>query len=276
MTQTESNMTISGDVDLSLQAAGSGPPVVLLHGLTATRRYVVMGSRLLERNGHRVVAYDARGHGLSGAPADPGAYAYHHLTADLEAILDGTGIERAALVGNSMGAHTAAAFALSRPERVAALVAVGPAYDGPREDPADLAAWDALADGLESGGVEGFLAAWRPAVPERFRGTVVEVARQRLSRHRDPGAVAAALRVVPRSRPFEQLDDLARIRAPALVVGSRDEADPGHPLAVARAWSDRIPGARMVVEEEGASPLAWQGARLSRAILGFLGEVGYS
>ncbi len=55
-------------VELSGEEAGEGVPVVLLHGLTATRRYVVMGSRTLERGGHRVVSYDARGHGRSGRP----------------------------------------------------------------------------------------------------------------------------------------------------------------------------------------------------------------
>ena len=52
-------------VTLALEDAGEGIPVVLLHGLTATRRYVVMGSKALERSGHRVAAYDARGHGRS-------------------------------------------------------------------------------------------------------------------------------------------------------------------------------------------------------------------
>ncbi|HEV2726871.1 MAG TPA: alpha/beta fold hydrolase, partial [Solirubrobacterales bacterium] len=52
---------------------GEGPPVVLCHGITATRRYVVHGSRMLERGGFRTVAYDARGHGKSDpAPAGEG------------------------------------------------------------------------------------------------------------------------------------------------------------------------------------------------------------
>ena len=57
-------------VSLSGEEAGDGVPVVLLHGLTATRRYVVMGSRALERSGHRVVLYDARGHGRSSPAPD--------------------------------------------------------------------------------------------------------------------------------------------------------------------------------------------------------------
>jgi hypothetical protein len=53
---------------------------------------------------------------------------------------------------------------------------------------------------------------------------------------------------------------------PAAVVASRDEADPGHPLAVGQAYAAAIPGARLLVEPEGRSPLAWQGGQLSRVI----------
>ena len=67
-----SELTVNRDgVALSVSEDGEGPAVVLLHGLTATRRYVVMGSRSLERSGHRVIAYDARGHGRSSPAADP-------------------------------------------------------------------------------------------------------------------------------------------------------------------------------------------------------------
>jgi pimeloyl-ACP methyl ester carboxylesterase len=259
----------SGSVTIRGEQAGEGDAVVLLHGLTATRRYVVMGSRYLANNGRLIVPYDARGHGESDPAPEPGAYEYSDLAADLEAVLDGLGIERAALAGASMGAHTALAFALSRPERVAALALITPAFHG-RVGEEELASWDALADGLENGGVEGFVDAWEPPADERWRDTATLVVRQRLARHRHPQAVADALRVVPRSRPFDSLDQLERIEAPALVVGSRDEADPGHPLAVAEEYARRLPHGRLLVEEPGKSPLAWQGAQLSRAIDDFL------
>jgi pimeloyl-ACP methyl ester carboxylesterase len=261
----------SGPVTLAGESAGEGPPIVLLHGLTATRRYVVMGSRVLERAGWRLIGYDARGHGDSDPAPAPADYEYADLVGDLRALLDALSIDRAVLAGHSMGAATATAFALAHPERVSALVQVGPAYDGaPRSDPADVSVWERLADGLAYGGVEGFLAAYEPQLPERFRDTVLAVARRRLERHRHPDAVADALRVVPRSAAFEGLEALERVEAPVLVVGSRDEADPGHPLAVAQAYAERLPNAELVVEEPGRSPLAWQGAQLSRAIAGFL------
>jgi pimeloyl-ACP methyl ester carboxylesterase len=241
---------------------GEGPAVVLLHGLTATRRYVVMGSKALERGGRRVIAYDARGHGESD-PAQP--YDYPSLTDDLLEVLDARGVGRAVLAGTSMGAHTAVRLALERPDRVGGLVVITPAYlPGERED---VARWDALAHGLRTGGVEGFVAAYgEPEVPDAWRETVLTVLRQRLSRHLHPEAVADALEQVPRSRPFDALKDLAAIAAPTVVVASRDEADPGHPLRVGEAYAAAIPGARLVVEEPGRSPIAWQGGRLSRVI----------
>ena len=111
-------LTIGGDGGaLSAEQAGEGTPVVLLHGLTATRRYVLMGSRALERSGHRVVAYDARGHGRSAPASAPTAYGYPELAGDLRGVLDSAGVERAVLVGASMGAHTVVRFALDHPGR---------------------------------------------------------------------------------------------------------------------------------------------------------------
>ncbi len=263
-------------VRLAGEQQGEGPPIVLLHGLTATRRYVVMGSRALERSGHRVISYDARGHGASAPAPDRAAYGYGRLTADLEAVLDALQIERvAALIGASMGAHTALRLALASPQRVGALCVITPAYDPlTHPDPAKpgaYAGWDALAAGLRGGGVEGFLAAYDVArVPERWRETVQRVIRQRLAAHEHPAAVADALEAVPRSCPFEEIAELAALRMPVLVVGSRDEADPGHPLGVARRYAEAIPHARLIVEEQGASPIAWQGGRLSREVANML------
>ena len=107
-------------------------------------------------------------------------------------------------------------------------------------------------------------------MPQSWRATVETVLRQRLSAHEHPGAVADALEVVPRSRPFEDMAELAGIAVPTLVVASRDEADPEHPLAVGERYASAIPGARLVVEDTGApprSPIAWQGGALSRLLV---------
>jgi pimeloyl-ACP methyl ester carboxylesterase len=256
----------NGDLVLRGETEGDGPAVVLMHGLTATRRYVVHGSHALARAGYWTVAYDARGHGESDAPDDAGAYEYADLVADLGAVTDGLEIERAVLAGVSMGAHAAVRAALDEPSRVSALVLITPAYDG-----SDTERWEGLADALEEGGVDGFLEAWGASdVAERFREAALESARQRLERHRDLHTVAAALRVVPASKPFEGIDSLTDVDVPALVVGSRDEADPAHELRIAEAYAERLPQGRLLVEDEGSSPLAWQGARLAKSIAEFI------
>jgi pimeloyl-ACP methyl ester carboxylesterase len=251
------------------------PPVVLLHGLTATHRYVVMGSKSLQRSGHDVLAYDARGHGASDPAPSPEAYTYEDLADDLLSVLDEAGFERAVLAGASMGAHTAARVAMDHPERVAGLVIVTPAYD-PENWPGNLERWDALSEGLRHGGVDGFVEAYGDEGPEKWRATLQTVLRQRLSAHEHPDAVADALRVVPRSRPFAAREDLTRIAVPTVVVADRDEPDPGHPLAVGELYASLIPGARLVVEEEGQSPIAWQGGQLSKVIASVVAEAGLS
>lgn len=268
-----------GGVTLAGEESGTGPAVVLLHGLTATRRYVVMGSTAIERAGRRVVLYDARGHGQSSPAPDPDGYGYPLLTDDLEAVMDQRGIDQAVLVGASMGAHTLLSLALRAPERVAGLVVITPAFEGPATlAPERIAHWDALAEGLRDGGVDGFIAAYGNPhfADERVARTVLKVVRQRLAQHECPLALADALQSVPRSQPFAEVADLAALpHVPTVIVGDNDEADPDHPLALARAYADVVPEARFETEQPGRSPLAWQGSQLSRIILEVCADAGY-
>lgn len=260
------------------ESAGEGTPTVLCHGITATRRYVVHGSRALERAGHRLVAFDARGHGESDPAPRQEGYGYPYMVADLEAVIDAeVGEGPIVLAGHSMGSHTAVSFALRNPDRVAGLIVIGPVYMGEVTAEA-LAYWDGLAEALEAGGIDGFLAyidsnqetdpAWRDSV-QRFT-------RERMQQHLHLDAIVQALREVPRSRPFESLAELEALEVPALVVASRDAADPGHPYEVAVAYAAHLPQARLVGEQEGQSPLAWQGGRLSREIAAFCAEPAVS
>jgi pimeloyl-ACP methyl ester carboxylesterase len=263
---------VSPDPILRGEAAGEGAPIVLCHGITATRRYVVHGSRSLERAGHRVVTYDARGHGESGAAPAGQGYGYPLLVDDLERVVEAeVGEGRFVLGGHSMGAHTAVAYALRHPERLAALIVIGPAYKD-EISAESLAYWDGLATALESGDVDGFVEyiGAEQGIDPAYRDSVLRFTRERMLAHRDLGAVVAALREVPASRPFGSLEELAALDVPALVVASHDEADPGHPYAIAEAYAEALPRARLVSEAEGESPLAWQGGKLSREISAFL------
>jgi pimeloyl-ACP methyl ester carboxylesterase len=256
------------------EAAGEGSPVVLCHGITASRRYVLHGSRALERAGHAVVSYDARAHGESD-PAPPGrGYGYPELVGDLESVVAATvGEARFVLAGHSMGAHTAVAYALRHPQRLAGIVVIGPVYAGEIPE-RSLAFWDGLSAALSSGGVDGFVdyIDREQGIDPAWRDSVLRFTRERMLLHRHPEALAGALRQVPRSRPFGALAELESLELPTLVVASHDEADPGHPREVAERYAERLPRARLIGEAAGESPLAWQGGKLSREIAAFCAE----
>lgn len=254
--------------------AGDGPTIVEAHGLTAVRSYVTHDSKVLERGGFRVARYDARGHGESDPASHDEGYTYPELVRDMGEVVDAASPSaRVLIAGHSMGAHTAAAYALAEPERVAALVLIGPAARGEPTPPDAMAHWEALSKGLERDGVDGFVEAYDDGTlnPE-WRDVILRLARRRLALHRDPLAVARALREVPESLPFVGIPMLEAIQAPALVVASNDDADPGHPFTVAEQWAETLPTARLITEEEGESPLAWQGGKLSREIAAFCSE----
>ena len=243
---------------------------MLLHGLTATRRYVVMGSRVLERSGMRVIAYDARGHGRSTPAPDRGAYGYERLARDLQAVLDA--LEHRArgpgrrLDGRAHGRCASrcaprarrgagADHARLRPRRAHARTR--------RRSPAGTRS----REGLREGGVEGFVARVRLLARCPTRGaTTVEAGRApaavRARASRGGGrragsrAALAAVRADRASWP--------RSQAPTVVVASRDEADPGHPLAVGERYAQAIPGARLVVEDARADR-RWPGRVADRS-----------
>lgn len=126
----ERRAPVAGGIDLDLPGSGvrlaatrwpgSGPPVVLLHGLASQRRFwdlVVPGLV-----GLPIVAIDQRGHGESDQPAD--GYDFDSVVADLATALDALAWSRAVVVGHSWGASVALSFAAAHPERTLAVVAI--------------------------------------------------------------------------------------------------------------------------------------------------------
>jgi pimeloyl-ACP methyl ester carboxylesterase len=256
------------------EALGEGPSVVLAHGVSATRRYVVHGSPALARTGHRQITYDARGHGESDPAPEGAGYGYDELADDLERLIDAeVGEGKLVLGGHSMGAHTVVAYALRHPERLAGLVVIGPVQMGLPTPESAVRYWNRLADGLEQGGVDGFMEAYDRKLNPEWRDSILRFTRQRMEEHRHPKAVAQALREVALTQPFESIDELEFLEVPALVVASYDEADPGHPYKVAEAYAQKLPNARLISEEPGESPLAWQGGKLAREIAAFAAEL---
>lgn len=194
----------SGGVAIHYEVDGAGPPVLLLHGYTSSAAaWAYYGYVDALRTHHRVVAIDARGHGRSGKPHDPAAYALPQRLDDVEAVLDALDIARAHVVGYSMGGWMAFGLAAQRPARVASL-AVGGAH--PYAE--DFAAFA----GVDGSDPEAFLAAF-----EDFLGETIAPELRLLMRRNDLRALAAA--ATPRAAI-----DLAAIRVPRMLFcGAHDQ-----------------------------------------------------
>jgi pimeloyl-ACP methyl ester carboxylesterase len=267
----------SADVELAARESGDpdGAPVVVMHGLLATREHVLMGSTRLEDAGLRVIAYDARGHGCSTAPHTNDGYDYELWLADLVAVIDAFELERPLLLGVSAGAHTALRLAIEQPERVRGIVAATPAYDPDNyPDREAVRKADKLAAGLRHAGVPGFVEALEPPPAWGSREQVFrQVMGRRLRGHGDLEAVAGALEGIWRSRPFGSLDLLESVRVPTVVVGSRDDYEVDHPHALAVRYATALE-TELRCERAGKLPLAWNGGALATCMLDVAARAG--
>jgi pimeloyl-ACP methyl ester carboxylesterase len=254
---------------LYYETVGAGEPVVLLHAGIADRR---MWDRQLEAlaEHYRVLRFDRRGFGQS--PLTDGPYTHHE---DLRGLLDGLDIERASLVGCSMGGGAAIDFALRYPERVRALVLVGSAVSGAESDEPPPQEWDELVAADQAGDLE--------------RVSELEVRIWVDGPYRSPEEVDPAVRDLVRDMNLialrseasglgEELpadppaaERLGEIRIPTLVVvGALDR-----PEVVARseALAQDIPQARKVVMEGTAHvPNMERPEEFNEALLAFLAE----
>lgn len=174
--ETSRRIQLSTGVELEYleQGAPNGIPVVFLHGFTDSHRSFDRNLPRLPRRFH-VFALDQRGHGNSSKPAC--CYTQADFAADVAAFLDAVGLERASVVGHSMGSFIALEFALDYPERLDRLVLIGsaPTLVG---NPTVLdfqSVVDTLADPIDPAFVREFQAStfFRP-VPESFLDVAVE------------------------------------------------------------------------------------------------------
>lgn len=246
----------SDGVEIAYQVEGGGPPIVLVHGFAASisMNWKVTGwLKALTGAGRRIVALDCRGHGRSGKPHDPDAYGGDRMPADVIRLMDHLDLERADLMGYSMGGLISTYLLAHHPERFSSVVLAGigsGAISRQRFDPGKVA--DALT-ASESGSIDN-------EVGRAFR-TFAEQA----------GNDLVALSAIMRSRrALVTPEELARVEKPVLVVvGEKDDlvGDP-RPLA------DAIPGSRLVLIPDRDHLTAVPDRRYKQAVLGFLSESG--
>ena len=139
----------SNGVQISYADRGRGVPVVLIHGFTGTwaRHWEGPGvMQALEAAGYRVVAMDCRGHGQSGKPAEPAQYGME-MVGDVLRLLDHLKIERAHVVGYSMGGAIANQLLIKNPERLLTVTLLGAGWAG--DDLTELTStMNMMADGF--------------------------------------------------------------------------------------------------------------------------------
>jgi pimeloyl-ACP methyl ester carboxylesterase len=195
---------------LSYDASGEGPAVVLLHG-SALSRAIWRGLGYVKAlDGFRVLRLDLRGHGRSGKPHDPEAYAMPLVVEDVLAVLDAEKVERAQLVGYSFGSRVAFALAAERPERVASLVTLGGTYQSQRGQ-VEKVFFAGYLEAIRSGGMVAFADGFATA------GNRLDPATRAAFLANDPEALAAYFAATEAGEGIpEQV--LTRMAFPALLM----------------------------------------------------------
>jgi len=288
---------VSDGTRIAFTVLGSGPkvPVVFVNGWTCSDGYWAKIAAAITAAGHPAVLLDLRGHGESGLPRRPGVAARdlraqdvsaERLARDVVAVMDAAGLDRAVLVGHSIGVQLVVEVCRVAPERVAGLVAVAGAFENPVKTLANLPILDRLYP-----------------IADRFvRYVPLEVLRPVLRRVATPtlgrrvaGAVGATgpnvnpedmaahmrhigdvnfsvlLKMLSSLRAHRTAAFLPEITAPTLVLAGRRDlfTPPSVPAQMARA----VPGAEIVWFEDAGHLLPVEepdGA--TRALLDFLAE----
>lgn len=217
----------NGDVEIAYLDEGEGDPILLVHGFASTRNvnwvYPTWVSEL-KKNGRRVIAFDNRGHGDSGKLYDAAAYDIGIMAGDVIALMDHLNIERADVMGYSLGSRMTAVLAQRQPQRLRSAILGGIGIGlieggGPGEN---------VAAALEAPSLEDVT----DPVGRTFRAFADQT-------RSDRRALAACLRG---SRRLMTRDEAASISVPVLIaVGTADEI-----AGSAAALGEIIPGAQVL------------------------------
>ena len=265
----------SGSIDLHYEDAGSGPPVVLIHGYPLSGRAWDKQVSVLLEAGHRAITYDRRGFGQSSQPTS--GYDYDTFAADLKTLMDKLDLQEATLVGHSMGTGEVTRYLGNYGSaRVARAVLVSPI-------PPFLLQTDDNPEGLPGSLFEGFIQTAKADTPAWMKGFLdnfynfdvlggTRVSDQAFQVSWNIATAASAIAAVACIPTWETdfRDDLPKIDVPMLVV--HGDADRILPFA---NTGKRLPGLikdiKLTVIEGGPHAIAWTHAdQVNQALLAFL------
>jgi 3-oxoadipate enol-lactonase len=242
-----------GALEIAVTDAGAGPAFFWGHGFTSSSEQESTGLldwKRLARD-HRIVRWDAPGHGRSDGNRDPGTYRWDAMGASLPVLADQLGIDRFVAGGVSMGAASALWSAVSAPDRVSALVLVlaPTAYE---TRAAQAAKYEAGADLVEQDGFDAYVeVAKTEPVPEILRDLA--------------GAWDMTPQIAPADLPFAlrgaaasnlpDLDEVRTVDMPVLLLAW--VGDPGHPVSTSELLADALPRADVHVAQDLGDVLGW-------------------
>lgn len=219
-------------VSIYYEQRGAGPSVLLSHGYSASAR-MWQGQLEALSDSYHLIAWDMRGHDRSDSPDDQSLYSHEASVADMAAVLDACGANRATIAGLSLGGFMSLAFYLAHPGRTEALMLfdTGPGY---KKDEG-RAEWNRIAEGVATAYEKNGLAAAGPS-PE-----------VRVAHHRSAQGLAHAARGMLAQKDARVIESLPKIAVPTLVlVGENDtQFRPSTDY-----MSAKIPGAQKVILEQ--------------------------
>lgn len=248
--QTTTTMATTPDgVSLCYEVTGEGIPIVFVHEFAGDMRSWEPQVQRFSAN-YRTVTFNARGYPPSSVPQDVSSYSQDHAVADILAVMDAAGIDRAHIVGLSMGGFATLHFGLKHADRALSLCVAGCGYGAePTAREKFKAEAKVIADELLSHGMPAFAQkyAYGPARVQFLRANPkgFEVFKQHLSEHSALGSANTQLGV-QRQRPslYDLTDQLSELTVPTLIVNGDEDwgcARPGLML------KETIPSAALAV-----------------------------
>lgn len=229
-------------------------PVLLTHGYSSSTSMWDPNLAALDAQ-RQLIVWDIRGHGQSGSPEDPGLYSEEASVADMGAVLDACGADRAVIGGLSLGGYLSLAFYLAHPARVTGLLLfdTGPGFknDDARHQ------WNRYAESTAASFEREGLGSLS-ASPEVGTG------------HHDPAGLALAARGILTQRDARIIESLPEVAVPTLVLVGADDK----PFrAAADYMAAKIPGARLtLLPDAGHASNIDQPDAFNQEVVGFLGR----
>jgi pimeloyl-ACP methyl ester carboxylesterase len=248
-------------------ATATARPLILLHGLLLSQEMHRPLARALAAKGNRVLLLDLLGHGLSDRPRDMWRYSMAAYGRQVVGLMDHLGIERAAVMGTSLGANVALEVASAAPERLQGLVIEMPVLDNGLLGSA-LAFTPLLVSLTFGEPAMKLVARGARALPRRllphYANVMLDVFRQ------DPGPSGALMQGLFFGRVAPPRSERQTFQTPALVLGH--SRDPVHPFSDAGMLAEEMPNARLIVADSLVE-LRVRPKRLTEEIAGFLDGV---